>query len=98
MAGPIYKFYRFRFTQAWYDLSPTQKSELTEKEAQLREELGVKNMVFCDSGWSNEQWAAYGVHEYPSLDVVHKHYEGMVALGMFQFLEGETMLGKQWGT
>ncbi len=97
MEGPIYKFFRVRWTDAWYQLSAAERNERFAKEAELREQLGVKNLAFCDPGWNNESWSLCGVHEYPSMDAVQKHYQGMVALGLFRYMESETMLGTRWG-
>ncbi len=97
MEGPIYKFFRVRWTDAWYQLSEAERNEKFAGEAELRKQLGVKNLAFCDSGWSNELWNLCGVHEYPSMDAVQKHYHGMVSLGLFRYMESDTMLGTRWG-
>jgi hypothetical protein len=97
MEGPAYKFFRCRWTDAWYRLTPAEQGEVAAKEAQLRQHLGVKNLAFCDAGWSNELWSMWGVHEYPNLDVAKKHYQGMSAMGLFRYMESKTMLGARLG-
>ena len=97
MEGPIYKLFRVRWTDAWYQLSPEERNDLLAKEAELRKEVGVKNLVMCDSGWHSERWNAYGVHEYPDMDAVVKHYEGMVGMNLFRYMDSDTTLGKAWG-
>ncbi len=97
MEGPIYKFFRVRWTDAWYQLSPAEQGEAAAKEAGLRKQLGVKNIAFCDPGWNNELWSMFGVHEYPDMDAVTRHYQGMVAMGLFRYMESETMLGTRLG-
>jgi hypothetical protein len=97
MEGPIYKFFRVRWTDAWYQMSPAERSATFAKEAEIREHLGVKNLAFCDSSWNNELWSLCGVHEYPSMDAVVKHSQAMAELNLFRYMESETMLGTRWG-
>ena len=97
MEGPIYKFFRVRWTQAGHQLSQAERNDLLAREAEVREQVGLKNLVLCDSGWHNELWSAFGVHEYPNMDAVVKHFEGMQALDFFRYIESETMLGTRWG-
>jgi hypothetical protein len=87
-----------RGTAAWYGLSPAERNDLLAKDAAIRQQLGIKNVVMCDASWGNELWAAYGVHEYPDMDAVLKHNAGMQAIDLFHYLESETMLGTLWGT
>ena len=96
MEGPIYKFFRVRWTEAWYQLSPAEQGEVAAKEADLRKQLGVRNLALCDAGWSNELWSLCGMHEYPDMETVTRHYEGMKALGLFRYMESETMLATPW--
>ncbi len=98
MEGPIYKFFRVQWTEAGYQLGQAGRDNLLAKEAELRQQLGIKNVVLCNSFWSDERWAAYGVHEYADIEAVRKHNAGMVALDLFRYLESETMLGTAWGS
>ena len=97
MEGPIYKFFRVRWTDAWYQLTQAERDDLLAREAELRQQVGLKNLLLCDAGWNNELWSAYGVHEYPNMDAMVKHYQGMVAMDFFHYAESETMLGTRWG-
>lgn len=93
MEGSVYKFFRFRATEAWHQLSTDEQGKLIAKEAEIRTKLGVKNVAWCNTGWNNERWESFGVHEYPNMDAVLKHYDAMVEMGMFRYLDAETMLG-----
>jgi hypothetical protein len=97
MEGPIYKFFRVRWTEAWYLLSPAERESLLARDVELQKQLGIKNVVLCNACWNNERWAAYGVHEYPNMDAVLKHNAGLVAMDLFRYAESETMLGTPWG-
>jgi hypothetical protein len=96
MEGPIYKFFRLHGTEEWYRLTPAERNELLAKEAEIRNQLGVKNLVTCASSWSNERWDAYGVHEYADMDMVLKHAAGLQSIELSRYLETETMLGTIW--
>jgi hypothetical protein len=96
MDGPIFKFWRVQWTEAGYQLGPDGQNALLAKEAELRERLGVKNVVLCNSGWNDERWGAFGVHEYANMDCVLQHYAGMMEIGLFRYMVSESMLGTPW--
>ena len=49
MAGPIYKTFHARWTEAWYEASQEQRDALFAKMNETAERLGVKSVVICDS-------------------------------------------------
>lgn len=61
MPGPIYKLFRVRWAEAYYQLSPAEKEAMIEKIDQIGRDAGLKRHVLCDSSWSNEQWTGFGV-------------------------------------
>jgi hypothetical protein len=93
MNGPIYKFFRVHGTAEWHRLSPDERNALLAKDAEIRNQLGIKNLVTSFSSWSDERWDAWGVHEYPDMDAVLQHNAGMQSIQLFRYLESETMLG-----
>jgi len=97
MEGPVYKFFRIRMTEAWYQLSEEERNGILAQEAEIRAKLGVTNLAWCNSGWNNERWELFGIHEYPDMDTMRKHYDGMVSKGMFRYMDSETMLGTKVG-
>lgn len=98
MAGPIYKFFRVRPTEAFYQLSPAERQAMLEKIDQIGKQGGVKSIVLCDSGWNNEEWTAFGVEEFADIEAVQKHRAELDAVDWFRYLESETMLGTAWGS
>jgi hypothetical protein len=96
MAGPIYKFYRVRLTEAFYQLSPAERQALLEKIEEIGKQGGVKPLVFCNSSWSNEQWDAFGVEEFPDLAAIQAHKAALDAVDWFRYIQAETMLGTAW--
>ena len=67
-------------------------AQLSEVEARI----GVKHIVVCNSAWSNEQWAVFGVAEFPDLETVQKHTQALMEINWFRYIESETMLGTAW--
>ena len=98
MNGPIYKFYRMRWTAEWYALSKTEQDALLAKNNGLATQFGVKTLLFCNSSWSNERWLGSGVEEYPDMGSVQKYNAALQEIEWFRYAEGETMLGTAWPT
>jgi hypothetical protein len=93
MEGPIYKFYRVRFIEAWYQLSQAEKDNLMAKGEELSKQFGGKLLTLCNSSWSNERWTAFGIEEYPDMASVQKHNAALAQLDWFRYIDCETMLG-----
>lgn len=93
MNGPIYKFFRVRWTAAWYHLSQAERDAMLAKIGDLGKQYGVKQMLVCNSSWSNEGWSGFGVEEYPDMDTLYKHNAALLEAEWFQYFDSETMLG-----
>lgn len=46
--------------------------------------------------WSAEQWALFGVEEFPDIEAVQRHTELLFALEWSRYMKGVSMLGTQW--
>ena len=93
MDGPIYVFFRVRLTEAWYQLSPTERDNLLAKIVELGKPYGVKRIINCNSRWSNERWAEFGVEEFPDIAAYHKYNTALEEAGWYRYIDSETMLG-----
>jgi hypothetical protein len=96
MAGPIYKFFRARPTEAFYQLSPAERQAMLAKIEEIGKQAGVKVLVQCQSSWSNEEWDAFGVEEFADLEAVRKHKAALDAVDWFRYIKSESMLGTAW--
>ena len=56
----VYKEFRIRPSEAWYQLSQAEKDSLFEKVNDARTQVGGKVVVSCNSGWASEQWQFFG--------------------------------------
>jgi len=72
MAGPIYKLWMFRPTEAWYQLSKEERDSLANKVMEDIEKFG-KSVLMCTPTWSTERWYLFGVDEYPDIEAGHRH-------------------------
>ena len=96
MEGPIYKFYRFRLTEAYYQLSQSERDNLEAKAEEFAKQFGIKQIIFCNSSWSNERWSAFGLEEFPDMATVQRHNAALLEADWFRYIETETMLGTAW--
>jgi hypothetical protein len=96
MDGPIYVFFRARPTEAWYQLSQTEKDNLFAKIDALGEPFGLKRVVNCNSRWSNERWVTFGVEEFPDIAAYQKYNSALEQADWYRYIDSETMLGTAW--
>ncbi len=93
MAGPIYKLWMAKPTEAWYQLSEEERDSHLAKVKESLENVGGKLLLTCTSLWSSEQWEVFGVEEYPDIEAVQKHTETTSGMNHFRYLESMTVLG-----
>ena len=93
MVGPVYKLWQAKFKEAWYQLSPDEQRErLAQVQAALTQ-VGGKLVLLCNSAWANEQWAGFGVEEFPDMDALQKHSQLLDELNWLRYIESSTTLG-----
>ena len=86
MAGPIYKTWMFRYTEAWRQLSQKERDGILAKLKAAYEKVGGKQIIACDSRWSAEQWQAFGLDEFPDIDAVQEFHEILTANDHFRYI------------
>ena len=95
MTQPIYKFWRMRPTEAWYQLSQEEKDSLMGKLSAVFDEVDAEDLVQCTSLWASEEWMYFGIHKYPDLEALQKHYKSLQELNWTRYMESETMIGSE---
>lgn len=93
MSQPIYKVWFMKYKDAWYKLTPEEQKKLMEKEAENAKEVGLELVMICMSVWASEEWMAWGVEKYPSIEAVQKRAQGLFNLNWFEYVESQTCLG-----
>jgi hypothetical protein len=96
MAGPIYKLWMFKYTDAWYQLSEEEQSDFLAKLREAYEKVGGKMVIACNSTWSSEQWTAFGLDEFPDIDAVQEFTELLNEYDHFRYIESISVLGTGW--
>ncbi len=96
MAGPIYKMFYARWTEAWYALSPEQRDGIFQQMTATAEKFGVKSMIVCDSSWASETHLFWGVEEYPDMEAVLEYGKRLIELNWFRYVDSETLLGTKY--
>jgi len=96
MAGPIYKLFMFKFTEAWYQLSEEEQNRYLAEVQEEGRKAGSKEVVLCKSAWSSEQWYGFGVEEFPDIQAVQKHTEDLMRLNHYRYIEAVSILGTKW--
>jgi len=91
MAGPVYKVFLGRLTEAWYQLSEEEQNGLR---AQINaEKVGGKLILECDSAWCSERWDFFGIEEFPDIEAVQKYSELLDELDWYRYADTVTLLG-----
>ena len=93
MAGPVYRMFRARGKEAWFALSREEQDGLTTQVIDRLKQAGGKEVIFCNSTWSSEQWWGFGVEEFPDLEAVQLHTKLLTELDWMRYVESETLLG-----
>jgi uncharacterized protein DUF6616 len=96
MAQPIYYAFVGKFKEAWYNLSTSERDELIKKIGEAMEKVGGKQVLFCASGWSSEQWQFFGVETYPDIEAVQEHNRLLFELNWFRYIDSMTILGTEF--
>ena len=94
MNEPICKLWLMKPKPGWYRLSKEEQDTLQEKLVAAIGEVGGKLVVACQSSWSSEQWAWFGIEEYPSIEAAQKHDALLAELHWpYEFVDSFSILG-----
>jgi len=90
MATPVYKLFMMTPKEFWYHLSKDEQETILAQSDALLQQVGAKRIAMCNSGWSNEKWADFGLEEFPDAEAVQKHAELQQELNMPSFQRQES--------
>ena len=93
MAGSIFKSFRLRFKEPWFQLSKEEQEQLLAKVGEALTKVGGKGVLMCESGWVSEQWWYWGVEEFPNTEAVQEHTRLLTELNWMRYCDSETLLG-----
>ena len=93
MAGPVYKLWMAKLTEAGYQLSEEERSNHMAKINEALEKVGGKTIITCSSAWSSEEWLWFGLEEFPDIEAVQKRTEDLLELDHYRYIESTSLLG-----
>ena len=93
MAGSVFKSFRLRFKEPWFQLSKAEQDALLGKLGEAMTKVGGKTVIMCESGWVSEQWWYWGVEEFPSAEAVQEHTRLLAELNWMRYCDSDTLLG-----
>ena len=96
MAGPIYKLWMYKPTEAWYQLSEQEQKDAVARLQAAYEKVGGQQTIACKSRWSAEQWHAFGLDQFPDIEAVHNFHALLDEHDHFRYVESVSMLGTKW--
>jgi hypothetical protein len=96
VAGPIYKLYMGKMTEAWYQLSEEEQESLLAKVEEARRRVGGKTVVAGSSAWSSEHCEWFGVEEFPDIEAVQKHAQELIEMDWYRHIDSMSVLGTEW--
>ena len=95
MTQPIYKVWFMKYKEPWYKLTTEEQNKLMAQNQESMKQVGGEFILMCASGWSSEEWIAWGVEKYPDIEAVQKHAMNLFGLNWFQYVDSKTYLGTE---
>ena len=93
MSEAVVRFARVRVTDAWHTLGKEAQDALIAQVQACLDTAGGKRIVICDARWASEDWLAFMVEEFPTVDALQAHTSRLNDLGWYRYAQAETMLG-----
>jgi hypothetical protein len=94
--APLYRLAQFKMNEVWYHLSDAEKKAWDEKNEQAYNQVGAQIICGCDTSWSNEEWGAWVLETYPSLEAAYKHTMVLGNQGWYQYAKAISVLGVKY--
>jgi chlorite dismutase len=93
MAKPIFKLFKARPSEAWYQLSEAERNILWEKHGEISKKIGLKYILTCDSSWDSEEFLFWGVEEFPDIEAVQGYHAELAKINWYRYFVSENLLG-----
>lgn len=95
MAQEIFKVWFMKYKEPWYRLSKAEQDALMAKNMESQKQAGVELVMVKACVWASEEWMAWGVEKYPSMEAVQQHSMNLFAMNWFEYIESKTYLGTE---
>jgi hypothetical protein len=95
--NPFYKLWLLKVSPAGEirlsAMSQAEMAEIMQKHDAIMKELGVVNVITCNSYWCNESYSYFGIDAYPNIEANMKMMQALEGLGWKQAVDSFTLLG-----
>ena len=95
MTQPVCKVWFSKYREAWYKLTTEEQEALNAQVAASLKSVGGEMMMLRYCVWSSEEWLAWGVEKYPSIEAIQQHALNLYGLKWFMYIESKTYLGAE---
>lgn len=86
MAQPIYKVWFMKYKESWYKLTTDEQNKVLAQNAESLKQVGGEVILVRVSGWSSEEWLAWGVEKFPNIEAVQEHADNLFSMNWFEYI------------
>lgn len=95
--NPLYQLFLIKNqnNDLWESLAMDTRDRIFGGIVESIRKLGGVPVIGCGTNWSNEEYAAFGVTAWPSLEAEQAHFKDIEKLGWHRYTYSKTILGTQ---
>jgi hypothetical protein len=93
MAQPVYKMWMSKFLPAWYGLTKEEQDKRGALIAEALKQVGGEVVMVKVTVWASEEWLAWGVERFPSIEAAQQYAMALYAMGHYKYNEAKSYLG-----
>lgn len=90
---PVYKLYLAKLITETYHLPQEKRDELRQNRDAFLAQVGARVLLAADMAWSNREYDAFGIEEYPSLDALIEYHDYLREVNWNRYVFSKTYLG-----
>ena len=91
----VYKFWRYRLTEAWWQLASEEQEARLARIEEARKKVGCKLIVSATPYWAEEQWIMCGVEEFPNVEAAMQYAQLLYEIAQARYFQGESWLATE---
>ncbi len=95
--NPLYQLFLIKNqnNDLWESLAADTRDRIGAGIMESIQKLGGVPVIGCDTNWSSEEYAAFGVIAWPNLEAEQAHFKDIGKLGWHRYTYAKTILGTQ---
>ena len=94
--SPLYRLVQFKMNESWYHLTEAEQKAWDDKNMQAFSQVGAQIIAGFNSTWSNEEWGAWMLETYPSLEAVQTKTSALYYQGWYQYATAYSLMGVKY--